>query len=122
MRIERDGWTHTRLTDSTQRAVQVRAHLVVYVHNVDAELGKLVDELPRLDDHQMHVERLLTDGAYRLNDRKAKGKVWDKYTIHHVNVEPVALTLVDHRDLVGEMQEVSTEEGGRYNSHSEGVF
>ena len=40
--------------------------------------------------------------------------------IHHV--EPVALTLVDHRDLIGEMQEVSTEEGGRYNSHSEGVF
>ena len=70
----------------------------------------------------MHIERLLTDGAYRLNDRKAKGKVWNKYTIHHVNVEPVALTLVDHRDLIGEMQEVSTEEGWRYNSHSEGVF
>lgn len=94
----------------------------MYVHNVDAELGKLVDKLPRLNDHQMHVERLLTDGAYRLNDGKAKGEIRDKYTIHHVNVEPVALTLVDHRDLVGEMQEVSTEEGGRYNSHSERVL
>ena len=37
-----------------------------------------------------------------------------KYTIHHVNVKPVALTLVDHRDLVGEMQEVSTEEAVSY--------
>ena len=86
MRVERLGSLHPRVADRAEGAVQVGANLVVHVHRVHTEGGELMDELHRLDDHQMHVQRLADVRTDSLEDGEAKGDVGDEDAIHHVDV------------------------------------
>ena len=86
MRVERHGSLHPCVLDRSDGAVQVRADLVVDVHRVHTEGGKLSDELYRLDDHQMHIQGLLDHGAYGLENREPKGNIGYEDPIHHVDM------------------------------------
>ena len=85
MRIEGHCGLHPCVLDRTDGAVQVRADFVVDVHRVDLQSCQLADELHRLYDHQMHIQRLLDDGADGLKDGEPEGNIGHEDAIHDVN-------------------------------------
>jgi hypothetical protein len=49
--------------------------------------------------HQVDVEDLVGDGAQRLHDQWANRDVGHEAAVHHVDVDPVAASLVNGADL-----------------------
>ena len=58
------------------------------------------------NDHQMHIQRLLDDGADGLKDGEPEGNIGHEDAIHDVNVEPVGLALVDEAHVLLQAKEV----------------
>jgi hypothetical protein len=57
----------------------------------------------------MHIQRFLTDLCHSLEHREAERDVGNERAVHHVEVEPVGLTPVNHVDVAVEMQKVGSE-------------
>lgn len=87
-------------------AVQMGAGLVVHVHHHGTELGSLLNVIFRVLYHKVDVEGLgahLANGFYH---REAERDVGHEDTIHHIEVEPVGLTLVNHLYITLQVNEV----------------
>lgn len=125
VRIEGHCGLHPCVFDRPDGAVQVWADLVVDVHRVDLQGSQLADELHRIYDHQMHIQRLLDDGADGLKDGEPEGNIGHEDAIHDVNVEPVGLALVDEAHVLLQAKEIRREERRRYDrlllAHGSGV-
>jgi hypothetical protein len=62
--------------------------------------GQLCNPIPaELGTHQMAVQHLVGDRADGLNDHWADGDVGHEATVHDINMDPVATSLVDGPDL-----------------------
>jgi hypothetical protein len=58
----------------------------------------------------MHVKRLLRMLLYVLNYRLAKRNVGHEDAVHDVNMQPIALALVEHIYVALQIAEVGTEQ------------
>ena len=69
--------------------VLLRVRLHMHRHKVRPRLAELADVPPRLDDHQMHVQRQRRDGPDGLDHRDADGDVGDEHSVHHVHMDVI---------------------------------
>ena len=70
---------------------------------IGAGLGKGGEIALRLDDHQMHIERLSCVASHRFDDDRPEGDIRHEAAVHDVDMNPVGAGLIDSPDLVGEM-------------------
>ena len=73
---------------------------------IGAGLRKGDEMALRLDDHQMHIERLLRRAAHRLDDQRPDRDIGHEAAIHNVDMNPVGARSVDGANFVGKMSEV----------------
>ena len=72
---------------------------------------KLRNELIRIRDHQVHVERNLRHFLDRLDYRRADRKVRHEMSVHHIDMEQVGTGSFDSRNFVGQAHEIRGEDG-----------
>ena len=115
--IERHACFHAGIVYLLDGAVQVGACLVVYVHHVGSEGFDLPSELARVNNHQVYVERLLANLGHGLQHGESETDVGHKDAVHHVEVEPIGFTAVNHVDVLAQIGEVGSKERRGYLGH-----
>jgi len=55
----------------------------------------------------MTIERELRDFFQRFDDWGSYGQVWDKVSIHHIDVEEIGSTTLDSSHLIGQVGKIS---------------
>ena len=80
-----------------------RRQLRVNEEMIGAGLGKGGEIAFRLDDHQMHIERLLRVASHRFDNRRPERDIRHEAPVHHIDMDPVGAGRVDGADLIGEM-------------------
>ena len=90
-----------------QRAVQMHAGFLVHRNPVGPGLGKLRNELVRILDHQVAIERQIGRFAQRLHQRRAHGEIGHKMAVHDVHMDDGAAAFGGALDLVRQMGEIS---------------
>ena len=118
VRIERHARHHARVLDLLHHAVQVRAGLIVHVHHFCAERLDLRQELLRLHDHQVHVERFPRGACHGFHNGEAERYVGNEHAVHHVEVKPVARATIKHLDVALQVAEVGRKQGGGNKCHT----
>ena len=114
--VDGGGWVddHSGLQavvrDEFQRAMQMAAGLVMHAHPVGAGLGECLNELVRIFDHHVTVERQIGDAAQRLDDGRAQGKVGHKMAVHDIDMDNGPATSLGGLHLFAQSREV----GGKY--------
>ena len=76
-------------------------------------LGKGGEMAFRLDDHQMHIERLSRAAAHRLHDQRPDRDIRHKAAVHDVDINPVGARRVDGANFVGKISEVRRQDRRR---------
>jgi len=76
---------------------------------------KVFDVALRLDDHEVHVQRLGGRPAHCLDHDRAEADVRDEAPVHDVDKDPVGAGRVDSADLFGEATEVRRKNRGSDN-------
>ena len=76
-------------------------------------LGKGGEMAFRLDDHQMHVERLLRAAAHRLHDQRPDRDIRHEAAVHDVDMNPVGAGRLDGANFIGKMSEVRRQDRRR---------
>ena len=82
----------------------------MYIHHHGTEFGRPLDITLRTVDHIVNVKRFGTGLGYSLKHGEAKGDVGNERAVHHVEVEPVGLTAINHLDVAVEMKKVGSEQ------------
>mmetsp|Transcript_156 Transcript_156/g.559 ORF Transcript_156/g.559 Transcript_156/m.559 type:complete len:269 (+) Transcript_156:160-966(+) len=113
--VEHNAGVAAEVLDHVHDAVQVDGGGLLGVHadDVSAGLCKVSHALLRLDNHQMHVQDLVGHGAEGIHNQGANGDVGHEAAIHHVDVHPVAASIVNGSHLLTKPSEVGREDGGR---------
>ena len=88
-RVERDARFGPGIFDLVQQPMQVIRRFGMDRDDIAAEFGKLHDELLRVLDHQMCVERHIGNRAQRFDQRRAEGDIRHKMTVHNIDVDVV---------------------------------
>lgn len=109
--IDDDRGLHAVIGDQLQCAVQVTARFHLHTDHVRTRGGEIGDELVRVLDHQVAVERQLRDRPNGFHDWRAKGDVGHKMTVHHVHVDDGAAATLGASDLVGQVRKVRGQDG-----------
>ncbi len=91
--------------------VDGRRRLGLHDDVIGAALGKSLDVMFRLDDHQMHVERLGGGSADRLDDRGAERDIGDEASVHHIDMDPIRPGLIDRPYFLGKPTEIRRQYG-----------
>mmetsp|Transcript_67334 Transcript_67334/g.147544 ORF Transcript_67334/g.147544 Transcript_67334/m.147544 type:complete len:243 (-) Transcript_67334:81-809(-) len=109
--------------DHVDDTVQVDGRLLLSVHrnNVGTSLGEVGDALLRLHNHQVAIQDLVRHRANGINDQGADGDVGHKAAIHHVDVHPIAASLINSLDLLAQLGKVSGQDGGRHDDIALGL-
>lgn len=105
-RVEGNSCLHACCMNLLYGAVQMGAGLVVHIHHHGTELGSLLNVIFRVLYHKVDVEGLGAHLAHSFYHRKAERDVGHEDTIHHIEVEPVGLTLVNHLYITLQVNEV----------------
>ena len=71
-RIDGYGRLHPRFPDLLYPPMQMRTSLIVHIHRMSAQRLYFRDEFFRINNHQMHIQRFLTQLRYILQYRKAE--------------------------------------------------
>ena len=109
MGIEHHTGLHTVGTDVLQTAVQVCAGLVVYGDILGGCIAQNIDIPVRVHYHQVYVQRFLCSFGYIADNRKSEGYVGNEYSVHHIQVDVVALGGVEHVNGLAQTGEVRGE-------------
>ena len=74
----------------------------------DAGTGfrKIIDVFFGLHDHQVNIQRFLCNFFYRFYYRNAERNIRNKTTVHHIAMNPVSFTAVQHFNLTLQVAEV----------------
>jgi hypothetical protein len=91
---------------TTPGFVQMAAGLVVDAHPVGPGLGKGGDELVRVLDHQVAVERQMGHLAQALDHHWPNGDVGHKMAVHHIHVDDGSAAPAGRGDLIRQMGEI----------------
>src|SRR6476661_6583429 len=70
----------------------------------------------------MNVDRFFGVSGNGFENRHSEGYVWDKKTVHDINVEPVCFTIIDHFDVALQVCKIGGEDGGCNQSIFHVVF
>ncbi len=116
-RIQDDAGLHAVVDDQLERAVQVRAGLVVDAEPVGARIGEGGDEIVGVIDHQVAVERQACGFAQARDHGRAEGDVGDKVAVHDVDVDGGAAAALGRGNLVGQMGKIRGKDGGQQLDH-----
>ena len=108
--IQRNTGLHASIVNLLNGAMQMDRRLHVDVHHHGTKFGSLLNVTLGTVDHVVNVEGFGTCFGHRLKYRKAKGNVGNERAVHHVEVKPVGLTVVDHLDVAVEMKEIGSEQ------------
>ena len=80
---------------------------------IGAGLGE-VGEIPlRLDNHQVHIERLLRAASHRFDNHRPDRDVRHEATIHYVDMDPVGSRRIDSANLLGESPKIRRQDRRR---------
>ncbi len=109
-RIEHHASPDTQRLDGVHRAMQMRQDLDVDRHHRRARVGKRVDVLIGIRDHQVHVDRDLRDALDRLHDRRTHGDVRHEVAVHHVDVNEIGATALSGINCVAERREIGRQD------------
>ena len=82
------------------------ASLVVHIHHHGAELGSLLNVIFRMLNHEVYVKGLGAHLAHGFEHRESERDVGHEDAVHHVEVKPVGLTLVNHFYVALQVNEV----------------
>ena len=105
-RVEGDTCLHACCMNLLDGAVQMGASLVVHIHHHGAELGCLLNVIFRMLNHEVYVEGLGAHLTHGFEHRESERDVGHEDAVHHVEVEPVGLTLVNHFYVALQVNEV----------------
>ncbi len=106
-RIKRHRRFHAGIVNALNGAVKVCACLIVHIHHHSSAVAHLTYISVGIHNHKMHIERLLCNGLYAFDYRKAKRNVMDEHSVHNVAVYPACVAAVYNIDSFGQMSEVS---------------
>ena len=98
--------------DQMQGAIQMYAGFLVHGNPVGAGRGKLGNELVRILDHQVAIERQLGHLAQGLHQRRSHGQVGHEMTVHDIHMDDCAAARGSVAHLVRQMGEVSRQNRG----------
>jgi hypothetical protein len=90
--------------------MQVNASFGMNTDNVGAGLPEPFNITVGVDDHKVNIERLEGSLSDLFNDRQAEGNIGNKNTIHHIEMKPVGLAVVDHLYVFLKIKEIGTEQ------------
>jgi hypothetical protein len=92
--------------DFLNGTMKVGASFQMDIHHHGSQSSRLLNIMLRMDYHQVDIERFLTQRCNSLENRKTKRDVGDENAIHHVKMQPIGFTAVNHADVTIKMQEV----------------
>ena len=90
-----------------QRAIQMYARLLMHRHPIRPRVSKGRDELVRVLDHQMAIERQFCCFAQRLYNRRANCEIRNEVSVHDVDMNDTRATLGCGAYLFTESSEIS---------------
>jgi hypothetical protein len=107
-RVEHHARLLTELADLRQYAMEVDrgTGLGLDQQVVGAGLGEGGEIAIRLDDHQMHVERLCRRTANGLQHDRPDGDVGHEAAVHDIDVDPIGARRIDGADLFAQSREI----------------
>ncbi len=56
----------------------------------------------------MDIQRFCCNFFDGLNYRKSKGNIWNKYPIHHIKMNPVGITPINHEDIPAKIVKIGS--------------
>ena len=75
-------------------------------HDVGAQSFHFGNELFRVFYHQVYVKWFLGLTGNGLHDRKAERDIGNEDPIHHIQMNPVAVTGIEHHDIAVQLTEI----------------
>src|SRR5208337_3639387 len=115
--VENHAGLHAVVKNHLERAVQVRAGLVVDTEPVGSRFGKGGDEFVGVIDHQVAVEGQAGGLAQAGNHGRAEGQVGDEVAVHDIDVDGRAAAALGCGDLIGQAGKIRGEDGGQQLNH-----
>ena len=111
-RVEHRARLPAEVADLREHAVKMdrRGRLRLDEEMVGAGASEFLEIALRLDDHQMHIERLLRGAPHRLDDDRPEGDVRHEAPVHDIDMDPVRAGLVDGKDFLAEPLEIGGED------------
>ena len=74
--------------------------------DISTRLGKVIHILFRLNNHQVHIQRLLGVGANGIHNQGTNGDVRHEATIHNINVNPVSACFINSLDFFSQATKI----------------
>ena len=105
-RVQRHSSLSAKLLDGLYRAMQVRAGFHVDRQVIGARIHEPLDEGFWVGHHQVDVEGQLRDFPQRFHDGWPNGEVWNKVSVHDIDVQEVSPTSLDARHLISQMSKI----------------
>ena len=114
MRVEHHAGLHAVGADVLQAAVQMSAGLVVYGNVLGGGVAQHSDVAVGVYYHKVYVQGF--SGLLRnvADDRETEGDIGYEDSVHHIQVDVVALGGVEHLQGLAQTGEVRGEDGGGY--------
>src|SRR5476649_485624 len=88
---------------------------------IGASFGKIAKITFRVDDHQVHIERLRRRSTNRIHNRRTEGDVWHEPAVHDVNMNPIGACLIDGTDFLTNSPQIRGKNRGCNNDRLHGV-
>ena len=82
---------------------------------IGAGLSEVGEIALRLDDHQVHIERLPRATSHRFDYHRPDRDIRHKATVHYVDMDPVRSRRIDGANLLGETPEIRRQDRRRDN-------
>ena len=109
MGVKGNARLHSGGTNGREGTMEMWTHLVVNVHDTRPHFGKRLNEFQGIHNHKVDIQRLPAYRTNSLKDRETKRKIRNKDPIHHVYMQPIGITLVNHLHRFLKVQEVCTQ-------------
>src|SRR5664279_5060879 len=107
MRIKRYPGFHFQVSYFCYGSVQMSTCFILdrqIIRSGFAEPGKIPVGIYY---HQVYIKRYGSDFFYCFDNRESEGDIWDKNTIHNIEMKPVGFTPVYHFYLTFEIGKIS---------------
>tara|TARA_B100001115_G_scaffold129456_1_gene97450 strand:+ start:189 stop:1115 length:927 start_codon:yes stop_codon:yes gene_type:complete len=115
--IERHADGSASVSDGADESVEVLDRFNVYREVIATGVNVVLKAIFSVFNHEVDVEhRIWTEGLSQASDDgRAKGQVWNKITVHDVQVEPIQPGVNGFLAVCGKVGKVGGQDAGRYN-------
>ena len=105
-RVDGHGGLDAEFGNLVQQTVQVVRGFGVHADDACAGFCKFAHVVLGVFDHQVAIERELGSLAHAGRDARAKADIWDKVSVHDVEVNKAGATVFDSLEAVAEFEEI----------------